>query len=264
MLNDDERFTEIFRAFYAQVTAYTRRRMPGEAAQDVVAATFLAAWRHLDAVPADPLPWLYRAAALEIASQSRKDRRRLRLQERVTSTAADAREADHADQVATAERWKDAFASLNAGDREVLRLAAWEQLQPRQAAVVLGCSPVAFKVRLHRARRRLEGLLEQERAVRPPYHKQPGNELAPRRQSECSLSIEAPLPRWSVASPRQRGLTHDRSHPFASRRTGSSQPRIGRRARRLLGNARGSSPLERDHRAPSHRGVTCLGRPELG
>lgn len=202
-MNDDERFTEIFRAFHAQVTAYACRRMPGEAAQDVVAATFLAAWRHLDAVPADPLPWLYRAAALEIASQSRKDRRRLRLEEQFTWTAADARQADHADQIATAERWRDAFASLSAGDREVLRLVAWEQLGPRQAAVVLGCSPAAFKVRLHRARRRLEALLEQEQPARPTYHEQPGDDVASRRQSDCSLSIEAPVLRWSVASTRQ-------------------------------------------------------------
>ena len=64
-MNDDERFTEIFQVFHPQVTAYARRRMPAEAAEDVVAATFVAAWRHLDALPSDPLPWLYQASALE-------------------------------------------------------------------------------------------------------------------------------------------------------------------------------------------------------
>ena len=41
-------------------------------------------------------------------------------------------------------------------DREVLRLIAWEGLESREAAAVFGCSYGAFRVRLHRARRRLE------------------------------------------------------------------------------------------------------------
>ncbi len=202
-MNDDERFTEVFRAFHAQVTAYARRRMPAEAAEDVVAATFVAAWRHLDALPSDPLPWLYRAAALEIAAQNRKDRRRLRLEEQIGWTVGDASEADHAEQVVTAERWKGAFARLSDGDREILRLVAWEQLRPRQAAVVLGCSPVAFKVRLHRARRRLEALIGGTAPAQPSRHEEPGEELDARRRTECSLSIEAPLPRWSVTASQQ-------------------------------------------------------------
>lgn len=201
-LNDDERFTEVFRTFHALVTAYVRRRMLAEAAEDVVAATFVAAWRHLDTLPPDPLPWLYRAAALEIASQNRKDRRRLRLEERISWTAADGSEADHAEQVVTAERWKGAFAKLSEGDREILRLVAWEHLRPRQGAVVLGCSPVAFKVPLHRARRRLETLIEGAGSAQPSRHEEPSEDLALRR-SECSLSIEAPLPRWSVTAPQQ-------------------------------------------------------------
>jgi DNA-directed RNA polymerase specialized sigma24 family protein len=53
----------------------------------------------------------------------------------------------------------DAWAELNETDREVLALVAWEELRVRDAALVLGCSPPVFSVRLHRARRRLEHLL---------------------------------------------------------------------------------------------------------
>jgi RNA polymerase sigma-70 factor (ECF subfamily) len=37
----------------------------------------------------------------------------------------------------------------------VLRLWAWEQLAPREIAVVLGVTPNAASIRLHRATRRL-------------------------------------------------------------------------------------------------------------
>lgn len=162
-MDDEERFTDIFRAFHAQVTAFALRRAAAEVAQDVVAATFLAAWRHLDTLPADPLPWLYRAASLEIAAQSRKDRRHFNMRERLNQTpAADWLQPDHAEQVTSAEQWKEAFAKLSEQDREILRLVAWEKLRPQQAAAVLGCSPAAFKVRLHRARRRLEALMERQ------------------------------------------------------------------------------------------------------
>jgi RNA polymerase sigma-70 factor (ECF subfamily) len=40
-------------------------------------------------------------------------------------------------------------------DREVLRLAAWEELSNESIAVVLGCSIEAAAQRLHRAKRRL-------------------------------------------------------------------------------------------------------------
>ena len=52
-----------------------------------------------------------------------------------------------------------ALASLSSGDQEVLRLVAWDGLTPAQVAVVLGCTPVAARTRLHRARSRLAARL---------------------------------------------------------------------------------------------------------
>jgi RNA polymerase sigma-70 factor (ECF subfamily) len=49
----------------------------------------------------------------------------------------------------------DALARLSELDREAITLVAWEGLTPNEAAVVVGRSPVAFRVRLHRAKRRL-------------------------------------------------------------------------------------------------------------
>jgi hypothetical protein len=49
---------------------------------------------------------------------------------------------------------------LSPSDREVLRLAAWEELTPVELATAVGCSTSAAKTRLHRARRRLEHKLD--------------------------------------------------------------------------------------------------------
>jgi RNA polymerase sigma-70 factor (ECF subfamily) len=56
--------------------------------------------------------------------------------------------------------WR-AWEQLSDTDREVLSLAAWEELSVRDAARVLGVPASVFSVRLHRARRRLERHLDQ-------------------------------------------------------------------------------------------------------
>lgn len=48
----------------------------------------------------------------------------------------------------------EALANLRADDQELLRLLAWEGLSQAEAGVVLGVSPNAVAIRLHRARRR--------------------------------------------------------------------------------------------------------------
>jgi RNA polymerase sigma-70 factor (ECF subfamily) len=52
-------------------------------------------------------------------------------------------------------------------DREVLRLVAWEGLSLAEAAVVLGCSSLACRVRYHRAKTRLAARLDAAASLRP-------------------------------------------------------------------------------------------------
>ena len=56
------------------------------------------------------------------------------------------------------------LARLEEADREVLLLAGWEELEPREIAAVLGISTIAARSRLHRARRRLRIVLTQDLA----------------------------------------------------------------------------------------------------
>ncbi len=151
------RFESCFRDHYAQLLAFAMRRVSGrEVAEDVVADTFAVAWRRRDCIPDGALPWLYAIAANVIADQYRLARRRHDLGLRLAHEAAAGEIArDPAEDLARRDTFSLAFARLNEREREVLRLAAWDGLGVREAAQVLGCSPGAYRVRLHRARRRL-------------------------------------------------------------------------------------------------------------
>jgi RNA polymerase sigma-70 factor, ECF subfamily len=152
----EAQFDLCFRAHYAAVLAYALRRL-GErgGAEDVAAQTFAVAWRRLDALPADPLPWLFGIARLVIQNEARSARRRSRLLARVTSQYQSGAGHDPADSVSARSAILTALGHLGEGQREVLRLAAWEGMDAGRAAAVLGCSRGAYALRLHRARRRL-------------------------------------------------------------------------------------------------------------
>jgi RNA polymerase sigma-70 factor (ECF subfamily) len=154
--NVDARFEACFRAHYAEVLAYALRRL-GErgAAEDVAAQTFAVAWRRLDTLPADPLPWLFGVARHVVQNEARSARRRSRLLARITGQHAPGSAPDPAASVPELSAVVAALERLGEGQQEVLRLAAWEGMDARQAAAVLGCSQGAYTLRLHRARRRL-------------------------------------------------------------------------------------------------------------
>jgi RNA polymerase sigma-70 factor, ECF subfamily len=156
-----DRFEQIYEEHREAVRAFVRRRAPESVVEDVVSETFLVCWRKLDRVPDEPLPWLYAVARKTLANQ----RRRLGRDERVGAAAP-------ASAVAEPEPVGDtvlaaAFAALSERDREVLRLIAWDGLSLSQAAVVLGCSAVACRVRYHRAKTRLARRLEAAAKFRP-------------------------------------------------------------------------------------------------
>jgi RNA polymerase sigma factor (sigma-70 family) len=156
----EDRFTELFAAAYGPVLCYVRRRVGSEDAEDVVAEVFFTAWRHLDRAPAEPLPWLYRIAWHAIGNQRRGSARRQRLQRRTQELASPLWVTDPADEVVGRQALAAAFDSLAEQDREVLRLVCWEGMEKADAARVLGCSAATFRVRLHRARRRLASLAD--------------------------------------------------------------------------------------------------------
>lgn len=150
------RFEACFRAHYAEVLAYALRRVAERgAAEDVASQTFAVAWRRRDRLPADPLPWLLGVARHVLRNEARSARRRTRLLARIVGEHRHASAPDPADALGELSSVGAALARMRDDQREVLCLAAWEGLDARRAAAVLGCSPGAYTLRLHRARRRL-------------------------------------------------------------------------------------------------------------
>ncbi|MFF4440035.1 RNA polymerase sigma factor [Streptomyces sp. NPDC001621] len=125
------------------------------AVDDVVAEVFLTAWRRLEEIPRGAvLPWPYATARRLLANVRRADQRRGNLAEAVARNGRQYAD-DPADGVAGSLAVAAAFDALGERDKEVLRLALWEELPARQAAKVLGCTTATFHVRLYRARTRL-------------------------------------------------------------------------------------------------------------
>ena len=173
-----ERFEQLFRRHHRAVAAYARRRAPGATSDDVVSSTFLVAWRRLDEVPADSLPWLLAVARNVIATQQRGSRRRGALRLRLEHVGDGATSPSAAEE--PAGRVASALGRLPAKDREAITLIAWDGLRPAEAATVLGQSPAAFRVRLHRAKRRLRRELDRAGQADPrPQHSSVAKEIAP-------------------------------------------------------------------------------------
>jgi len=156
MSDDRARFEAMFRGHYDAIVRYVVRRLGRSAAGDVVSETFLIAWRRLDDVPENALPWLYATARNLIANEIRRQQRDLALDRRLSAQPG-APATDLGELVAERLAVTSALQHLSERDREVLRLVHWEGLAVADAAKVLGCTQSAFKVRLHRARRRLAG-----------------------------------------------------------------------------------------------------------
>lgn len=157
----DERFAAVYTGCHGDVYRYMSRRLsaPSDVA-DLVAETFAVVWRRLAELPAAPQDrlWVFGIARRVLSQHHRSAVRRERLERRLgalrPTTAED--NDDSADAVAAVQH---AVALLRERDREVVRLILWDGLSHTEAAVVLGCSPNAVALRLHKAKQRLRGLL---------------------------------------------------------------------------------------------------------
>jgi RNA polymerase sigma-70 factor, ECF subfamily len=161
----EARFTRLYDAHYSAVRAYAWRRGPDEA-DDVVAETFTIAWRRLDDVPPEALPWLIGVARKVLLNLRRGERRRL---EREARDADPAPASPFTSALEEGSSLRGVLERLPERDREILLLVAWDGLDRAALAAVLGCSKTAVAVRLFRARKRLAAALAGSQA-RPHAH----------------------------------------------------------------------------------------------
>ena len=128
------RFRAIYDATYPPIMAYTHRRARSrEDALDAVSETFVVVWRRLDEIPTDrgALPWVYGVARRVLANQYRSRDRKTQLEHRLKDDQSRGVGEQSFDLV------HEALDALRATDREILTLAAWDDLDNDEIAEVL-------------------------------------------------------------------------------------------------------------------------------
>ncbi|GAA4673782.1 sigma-70 family RNA polymerase sigma factor [Nocardioides nanhaiensis] len=156
----DQRFDALARELIEPLRRFLARRADPATAEDALAETLLVLWRRLDDVPEQPLPWAYAVARNCLANALRGERRQARLAARAASMEQPQVEEGPEVVLGVDDELATALAALPEQDAELLRLWAWEQLEPREIAEVLEITANAVSVRLHRARARLRAQLE--------------------------------------------------------------------------------------------------------
>jgi RNA polymerase sigma-70 factor, ECF subfamily len=158
------RVSECFAGLYDRhavaVHRFAAARLGDEGADDVVAETFLNAFRtraRYDLTRTDARPWLMGIAIREISRRRKQERSRYRL---LANTPGELPVDGPADLVAasvTAHAVRgvlaEALSRLKAADRDVLLLVAWADLSYQEVAEALDIPIGTVRSRLNRARR---------------------------------------------------------------------------------------------------------------
>ena len=160
--DEPEHFAVLFRRYAPEVQRYVRRRIGVDAADDVVAETFLAAFRQRDAYSLErhnARPWLYGIATNLIGRYRRSELRQYRALARTGRDPVTEPFTDQVNAAVSAEASRgqlaDALARLPAAHRDTLLLVVWGDLSYTEAATALGVPTGTVRSRMNRARKRL-------------------------------------------------------------------------------------------------------------
>ena len=176
---DPDAFEAFYRRHVREVERFVARRVHDpQVAADLTADIFLALIERADTYDANrgtPIAWLFGIARTVVLDHGRRSARHLNAMSRVVGRAlldADdhARLEDRLAAEADARRTLAAMADLPDADRAVLELVALAGLSLTAAASALGVKPGTARVRLHRARRRLAGIIAPDAPTRPLTH----------------------------------------------------------------------------------------------
>ncbi|WP_243725615.1 RNA polymerase sigma factor [Actinomadura rubrisoli] len=168
-VRDGDRFTAVYDRHFDGVYRYVAGRLGPQAADDVVAETFLAAFRRratFDAARGSVRPWLFGIATKLVAEHRRAEARRYRA---LTAVGAEPAEGGYEDRVLTSvtaegmqPRLAKALGALARKDRDVVLLVALGQLSHQEVAQALAIPYGTVGSRLNRARRKLRASLGTE------------------------------------------------------------------------------------------------------
>lgn len=161
--DQEHRFRELFTSTYVDLLRFVERRAHPAHAEDIVADTYLVAWRRVADIPTelgDARAWLFGVARRTMMQRVRGEQRRNALAVRIAEASPVTLAGSDADLVARRVDLAQAWRQLTAVHQEALALTIWDGLDAPRAAAVLGISPVAYRLRLSRGRRALRALAE--------------------------------------------------------------------------------------------------------
>lgn len=157
-------FAAIFDRHFDAVHGYLARRIGAGGADDLASATFTVAFERRHTFHADAgsaRPWLFGIATNLLRNQWRADRRSHALVAELTPrVAAGGTAPDRA-----AAEVAELLAALDADQRDVLILHAWEGFSYREIAAALGVPVGTVRSRLARGRAALRSVLAGDAAV---------------------------------------------------------------------------------------------------
>ncbi|RXZ51854.1 RNA polymerase sigma factor [Agromyces binzhouensis] len=153
-------FEELFRTYHPVIVAAAFNRLSDVSdAEDAAAEVFAQAWRRRGAADhVFTIEWLYVTLRNVVGNQYRSRTRHQRRVERagrhhpapvegVSDAVLDVRAAVN---------------RLDQADRELIWMAYWEDLSREEIARILGCTTATLRVRLHRARKKLQDTLGED------------------------------------------------------------------------------------------------------
>jgi RNA polymerase sigma factor (sigma-70 family) len=164
--DEPEQFTVLFHRHAPYIQRYVVRRLGQDAADDIVAETFLLAFRQRDSYDparADARPWLYGIATNLIGRHRLAETRKYRALARtgadpVTVSFTDLVD-DRVSAAAAGRRLAAGLAGLSAKLRDPLLLLAWGDLSYEEIAAALGIPVGTVRSRVSRARSKLRRTL---------------------------------------------------------------------------------------------------------
>lgn len=160
-------FTELYQDHYSSVRAYSSACVSGGDVDDIVAETFLVAWRRWEDIPADwTRGWLIGVARNVIRGRQRASRRATAFVDQLTAEVAP-EEVGVDDQHIVGQQvqtLRTALSTLKSSDQEVLVLAGPYEFSLQEIALAMGITPNAAGVRVHRARERLRAAFEKQQS----------------------------------------------------------------------------------------------------
>ncbi len=165
-LRDPTAFAVLYDRYASQLYRYAYRRVGAQTAEDVVAETYLAAFRgrgRYDVARPDARPWLFGILSKEISRHHRTEKSRyLALLRSPSETVAEG-PAERAAEAASAAAFRAPLAAalsrLSGRDRDVLLLIAWGDLSYEEVAQALRIPVGTVRSRLNRARRQVRQAL---------------------------------------------------------------------------------------------------------